>query len=235
MYFLKRLVLPLLLLFCITITINSFWEAGGFFTNISAELVGILITIFYVNWTLREHERQRWLPIDERIASRLQILLNKTISSLRDGLGLGDILDKHVGVSFDAYTIHKDLIRMGECVIAPAALSRIQTLNQSEWTKLARYIQNSHNDLLTFLNIFQTRLTPDQLSDLLDLQESLDKSLMYYSLFPDIIGVPESKWPQSKTSPKILQNLGCESAAKELQNICALSKKLSESVNRENA
>jgi len=232
MYFLKRLVLPLLFLFCVMITVNVFWEAGGFFINLSSELLGMLIMLIYIDWILRQHEKQRWLPIDKRITSRLQILLNKTISGLRDCLGFGDVFDKSIGVSFDVYTIHKDMMHVGEDVIAPAALSRVQALNQSEWAKLARHIQDLHNDFLTFLNIFQTRLTPDQISDILDIQESLDKSLLYYSIFPDIMGVPESKLLQTKTSPKILQQLGCESTAKELQNICALSKRLSESTDQ---
>jgi len=232
----KRLVFPLLSLFCVVIAVNVFWKADGFFLNLATELVGILITICYVDWILRRHEQQRWLPTDERIANRLRILLNATISGLRNGLGFGtDVLDKHVGASLDVYAIHKDVMRVGEHVIAPAALSRVQALDQSEWAKLARHIQNSHNGVLTFLNIFQTRLTPDQISDLLDLQESLANSLTSYSVFPDIMGVPEDKLPQTKTPPKMLQQSGCEFTSKELQKICALSKKLSESTDRNDA
>ena len=128
------------------------------------------------------------------------------------------------------YTIHKDVLRVGEHVIAPAALSRIQDLDQNGWSKLARHIQNANNGVLTFLNAFQTRLTPDQISDILDLQESLAASLTHYSTFPDIMGVSADKLPKSKTPPELLQHFGCESTAKEVQKICALAKKLSESV-----
>lgn len=232
----KRLIIPLLSLFGLAIAFHVLWEADGFFLNLATELVGILITICYVDWILRQHEQQRWLLTDERIANRLRILLNATISGLRDGLGFGtDVLDEHVVATLDEYAIHKDVMRIGEHVIAPTALHSVYALDQSGWAKLFRHIQNSHNGVLMFLNAFQTRLTPDQISNLLDLQESLANSLTYYCIFPDIMGVPEDKLPKTKTPPEMLQQFGCESTAKEIKKICALAKKLSESTDRNNA
>jgi hypothetical protein len=216
--------------------VHRFWQAGGFFLNLASGVVCMLITICYVDWIMRQYQRQRWLPTDERIVDRLRILLNATISGLRDALGFGiDILDGRVGPTLDRYAIHKDVMRVGEHVIAPSALSRVQALDQSGWTKLARLIQHSHNGVLMFLNVFQTRLTPDQMSDLLDLQESLANSLTYYSIFPDVMGVSGDKLPKTRTPPEILQQLGCESTAKEIQKICALAKSLSESTDRNGA
>lgn len=231
---LTRLVLPLLAVFGIALAVHFICEADGFFLNLATELVGILITICYVDWILRRHEQQRWIPTDERIANRLRVLLNGTISGLRDGLGFGaDVLDQCVAATLDPYAMHKEVIRVGEHVIAPAALSRVQALDQDGWSKLARHIQNAHNGIVAFLNTFQTRLSPDQMSDILDLQESLAKSLTHYSTFPDIMGVPEDQLPETNTPPEFLQQFGCESTAKELQNICAIARTLSESVDAE--
>jgi hypothetical protein len=226
-----RLVLPLILFFGAAIFMNFVWEAQGFFLNLATELVGILITISYVDWILRHHEKLKWLPTDTRIANRLRILLNATISSIRSGLGFSDeVIDARVTATLNLVAIHKDIIRVAEQIIAPEALTRIQALNQDAWKSLARQIQNAHNGVLTFINVFQSRLSPDQICNLLDLQESLSNSLTYYTVFPDLMGVPEDKLPQTKTPPEMLQKFGCESTAKEIQKICELAKKLSESV-----
>jgi len=228
-----RLVFPLLGLFIVAIAVHKYWAADGFFLNLATEVVGILITICYVDWILRQHDQQRWLQTDVRIANRLRILLNGIISGLRNGLGFSiDIPDALMGETFDEYAVHKELMRVSEHSIAPSALSRVQALDQRGWDKLARNIQNSHNGVLTFLNVFQARLAPNQISNLLDLQESLAKSLTLYSIFPDIMGAPKDELPHTKTQPELLQQSGCETTAKELQKICVLVKKLSESVDR---
>ncbi len=230
---LTRLAIPLLALFGVAIAIHNFWVADGFFLNSATELLGILITIFYVNWILKKRDQQRWLPTDKRIAQRLRVLLNATISGLRDGLGFAtDLLDEPLPATFDEYKIHKELMRIGEHVISPSALSHVQALDKNGWAKLSRHIQNSHNGVLTFLKVFQPRLTPGQFSDLLDLEKSLANSLTSYIIFPHIMGVPKDELPQTKTSPEILQQSGCKSTAEELIKICTLAKKLSESINR---
>lgn len=226
-----HLVLPLLVTSGVSIAIHRHWPVDGFFLNLATALLGILITIWYVDWILRRHERLRWLPADKRIADRLRILLNATISGLRSGLGFGtDVLNLDLVSSSNTLAMHKDVMRIAEHVIAPAALSRISAIDQAGWSSLARHVQNSHNGTLAFLNAFQVRLDPVQISDLLDMQESLLNSLTYYSTFPDIMGVPDHLLPPSKTPPEILRQFGCESAAKELRNVCALARKLSNSV-----
>jgi hypothetical protein len=204
-------------------------EADGFFLNLTTELIGILITVFYVEWIIRRHENQRWLSTDERVIKRMRILLNSTITGLRSGLNFGvDVLDEQVGYSLDEYAMHKDIMRVGEHIIKPAVLSRVRALDQAGWAKLAQQIQNSHNSVISFLNLFQNRLRPDQISDLLDLQEFLNNSLTCYSVFPDILGVPEDKLPKTKTPPEELQQFCCEATAKDIRNVCSIVKKLSE-------
>ncbi|MEW6674207.1 MAG: hypothetical protein AB1427_21135 [Thermodesulfobacteriota bacterium] len=233
---LKRLALPLLVVFGLAIAAHFAWDGDGFFLNLSTELLGILITICYVDWILRRHEQRQWKSTDERIANRLRILLNATISGLRTGLGFGtDVLDQRVASSLDPYAMHKDVMRIGEHVIAPAARSRVQALDQNGWTMLVRQIRNAHDGVSTFLNVFQSRLTPEQISGILDLQEALVSSLTYYTAFPDIMGVPVDELPQTRTPPELLQQFGCESTVKELEKICLLAKKLSESVDASNA
>ena len=83
---------------------------------------------------------------------------------------------------------------------------------------------------MSFLQVFQSRLTPDQIGNLLDLEESLTGSLIFYMTFPDLAGVPGDRLPETRTPPEMLQRFGYESAAKDLTRVLTLCKKLSASL-----
>lgn len=228
---LKPLILPLVFVVGAAVAAHRYLNADGFFLNLATEVVGILITLCYVEWMLDQHEKTRWKSTDERIASRLQVLLNATISGLRSGLGFGpEILSQDIAATCDPYMVHKELVRVAEHVLAPEARSRVLALDRKGWSALAQHLRNAHNGIAAFLSAFQSRLTPDQISTLLDLQEALTSSLTSYTIFPDIMGVPLEELPRAKTPPVVLQRDGCESCARDLQRICALVKQLSDSV-----
>jgi hypothetical protein len=232
--FWSRLVLPLAFLFGLSLLIHGTWPADGFFLNLATEIVGILITIPYVDWILKQHETQRWLGADARIANRLRILLNSTVSGIRDGLGFSpDILDERFPVSKNLSAMHNEIIRIAEHVISPIVYQRVRALDPRGWKSLATHVANSHNGTLIFLNAFQARLSPEQISDLLDLQEALSSSLTFYTVFRDLAGVPENQLPQTRTPPEMLQQSGYEATAKDIQTALALVKKLSQSITQD--
>ena len=227
--FWSRLVLPLTFLLILSLLIHMNWPAGGFFLNLATEIIGILITIGYVDWILKQHEKQRWLSTDMRIVYRLKILLNATVSGIRHGLGLSpDILDERIIASGNLNAIHNEIVRIADHVISPIVHQRVQALDPRGWKSLATHIANAHNGILVFLNAFQGRLSPDQVSNLLDLEEALSHSLMFYATFPDLAGVHKDELPQTHTPPDILQQSGYEATAKDLQRALAIIKILSQ-------
>jgi hypothetical protein len=227
------LVLPLVFLAGIFLLVNKFYPAGGLFINLFTETVGILITVCFVNWMLKQHEKHGWLAVDVRIGNRLRILLNSVVAGIKDGLGFSPaILDKRFLLSQNMIEMHNEIIRISEQVISPAVFQRIQALDSNGWKSLATHLKNSHNGTLVFLNAFQSRLGPDQISTLWDLQESLSNSLTFYTVFHDMAGVPENQLPQMPTPPQILMQSGYEQTAKEIQKVLALAKNLSQSISR---
>jgi len=96
---------------------------------------------------------------------------------------------------------------------------------------LARRIRASYDSIPAILNVFQWRLSPDQIAVLLDLQESLAKSLVDDTSFPEMLGVDADSLPQTKTRPQELRGYGCKSAADEIQMICNSVKTLSDFLN----
>lgn len=229
--FWKRLVIPLSGLFAVAIGIHWLWDADGFFLNLATELVGILITIWYIDWVLRQHERHKWKPTDTRIAKRLRIPLNAVVSSIRRGLGYEpEILNERVLESGNFIGCHKEIIRVGEHVIAPGIHQRIRSLDAIGWKSLAQQIGHIRNETLMFLTAFQNRLSPEQISHLLDVEEGLSNSLTFYSTFPELMGVPVGQLPKTKSPPEELQQFSCQSAANELRKVLCRAKQLSETV-----
>ena len=78
-----RLVLPLIILSGSSLAIHGCWEAGGFFINLSTELLGIVLTVAYVDWVLKTHRSAQWAGAESRIGDRLEVLVNGIISSVR--------------------------------------------------------------------------------------------------------------------------------------------------------
>lgn len=232
---LTHLVLPLIVVFSIAIAIHLNWKADGFFLNLATELLGILITICYVEWILRRRESQKWRPADNRIENRLRILLNSIISSIRDGLGYGpEILNENVMRSLEFIKCHKEVIRVGEHVIAPTIHQRIRLLDTDGWKSLARQVVHAHNGTIVFLTAFQNRLSPEQISHLLDIEEGFSSSLIPYSTFPELMGVPTDQLPKTTSPPGELQQFVCQSAANQLQKVLLIAKQLSATMDNNN-
>lgn len=230
-----RLVLPLAMLFGAMLLIHNFaWEAGGFFLSIATELIGILITILYVNWVIEKHEQQEWNPAKERVAERLKFLLNRITAGLRTRFGIShEELEKFRVEAGEDDCGHRAQMLLVEKRIAPSIASCIDLLDEEGWSKLGKDIRESNIDAIRFFDMFHRLLTPSQITDLLDLQESLSKSLTYFEIFPDIMGVSKENLDKlkvgSEADPVQLQVLGNKNTTKELKRVCHLAKKLSES------
>ncbi len=52
----KRLVLPLTTLFVLALAIHARWDWDGFLLSLAVQLLGILLTVAYVDYILRVHD-----------------------------------------------------------------------------------------------------------------------------------------------------------------------------------
>lgn len=218
------LVLPLLAVFGTAVAVHCYWQADGFFLNLATELLGILITICYVDWILTRHEQQQWTPTDRRINDRLRVLLNATVSSIRSSIGFGtDVLNQSALLSNDAIQMHRDVIRVGEHVVAPALDKRIAALDERGWHLLNKQAMRSAAATILFVQTFQNRMSPEQLTLLLDLEDALSGSMTYYATFPDVIGVPHDNLPNpDDLRQPAIQKAGIECTVRELQKVMSL-------------
>jgi hypothetical protein len=220
------LVLPLVLLSAASLVVHVWWPAAGFFVNLATELLGIVITVAYVDWILRRNEAERWRGTDTRIQERLKIFSNALISGIRAGLEFRpDVLSETVMLSGNPDLMHKEILRVAEHVLEPSARTRLDRLDQAGWKQLATHIQSTWVEAERLIDRFGSRLGPRQMELMLDIQQALARSLTFWGTFPDLAGVPDEELPRTKTPPELLKASGYDSTAAELRNLlkCARS------------
>lgn len=222
-----QLVLPLIAATALAVLVHRYWAADGFFINLAAGFVGSLVTVFYVDWILERHERDRWREADSRIARRLRRLVADTVTGIRTSFGFGTNIFDDGALSFDQEdSMHSEVVRVATHVLAPAAEARVRSLTTAGWKDLASHLHAAALECGVLLDRFGHRLHPKTIATLLDLQQALEASQTFWHIFPDIAGVPKSQLPATVTPPEQLQAAGCASTAKELRRALDLATRL---------
>ena len=180
-------------------------------------------------WILKWHDEQKWKSTDIRVSNRFKVLLNSIVSGIRSGLGISfDVLQTRISTSTDLNDFHKEIIGVSEKVIYPLIPERVKNLDPKGWKSLSTQIVCAHNNVLTFFNTFHARLSPDQIAVLLDLQETLSHSLMFYTVTPEFAGEPSDNL--SESGHRVWQQYGINSTVEDLQKTILLVKQLSQSI-----
>ena len=224
-----RLALPLVLLSVASLALHHWWDYDGFLVNLATSLLSIIVTVFYVDWVLWKNESQRWSGTDIRISKRLEVFVNAFISGIRSSLNFShDIMDESVLMTGDNARVHREVLRIAEHVLAPAARTRLGQLDEVGWRSLSRHLQSVWAEADRLLDRFSNRLHPRQIELLLDIQATAQYALTFYQTFPDLAGVPPERLPQTKTPPGELQSFGYDSTAKELRRLLGLARELAD-------
>lgn len=225
-----QLVLPLIAAAVLSVVVHLQWPADGFFLNLAAGFVGSLVTVGYIDWILRRHEREAWIGADSRIRARLLKLASSTITGIRTSFGYGtEVFDRMAMATGSSEVMRKEVLRVATHVLAPTAEGRIAALNQDQWRAFAANLQRSSAECGLLLDRFGQRLQPKVMEAVLDMQEHLDSAQTYWLVFPDVAGVPATQVPKMTTPTEEMQAAWCELAAKDIRRVLELSTILSAS------
>lgn len=225
----RNLLLPLVALFIAVLGFHFWLNWSGFFLNLSAEVIGILITVAYVDYIVRRHEAVKLAPADERIRRRIQQVATAALNRIRSGLGYGtEVLDWSVLETADAKLFRAEAIRLGREVLEPSAYLRMESLDRKGWATLARHMQDAWQDADKMLQIFGPRLEPRVFALLVDIQDAVYDVLMPYTTFPDVMGVPENELPPNRAGvkPVALKRYYTKRSAEAIQRLSRLAREL---------
>ncbi|MDR7191557.1 hypothetical protein [Luteimonas terrae] len=230
---LLKLALPLLALAIASLWLNSAVPTDGFLLNLATELIGIVVTVAYVDWVLKAHEKKSWKGTSDRIADRLRTLSNATVSGLRSSLGYGaDILNEAVIQSGDVRKINAEVMRIGVHVLQPNLRSRLETLDVQGWKTLAAHLQGTWQESERLLQ-FSHRLESTDIELLFDLQQETQSALAFWRTFPDIAGIPDEQLPPTKAGTRQLKSAWNDMTATSLGKVINTAKSISDRSNEQ--
>lgn len=88
-----RIVFPLITLSVLTYMGHIYLDidSDGWLVNLSSELIGILITIWFVDYVLKKSEADKWKILEKRIVNWVQYFVNESLMLLTIGLNLPSI------------------------------------------------------------------------------------------------------------------------------------------------
>lgn len=198
-----KLYIPLAGLFLVSLALHRWWPADGFFLNLSTEVIGIVITVTYVEKTLKALEVQRWSAVELTVKSRLMALLS--INQRK----IATILKKSVA-DCDAY--------IG---VAPREIPDIQV---DQWKSLEQSIRVFTKDLHRFLTDF-ARFSPSQAELLLELERACELFIESAIPFQKTAGFTSDKKPTRYAVPETGVSIGLiENASESLWQVWMLTK-----------
>lgn len=177
----KYLLVPLVLLLALIIWLHFCLNWDGFFLNLTAEVIGIIITVLYVDYILKRRDKFLYESVDNNINKRINDFILSCFLAIRTSLGVrGDISDDisiYAKKPKDLWVILNKAIKD---TIEPNLFKSVAALNQNYWLNLNSEMENIINSTNNILNIFGQRLEPKLYSKIMELQDCATIIRLFY-------------------------------------------------------
>jgi hypothetical protein len=199
-YLWKRLAIPLVFLFIIFLILALSFPRQGLFAGFTATFLGILVTVSYVDYVLRQHEKTRWARAKTLIDKRINIFADISISHFRIAFDVSYKVFNQKAMDFDKLSsIRSEMIRITKDILLPSVEKAIPRLGEEDWKNLVRQLRISYEYGDKLFVLFGNWIEPEKLSLIMEIQDEIEKILSIYTIFPDVIGVSDDKLPMKKT------------------------------------
>ncbi len=199
-FLLKALVIPLFVATTVALWLSTLVSEpwAGLLVNLAAGFVGTVLTVLYVDVVLERHSAHRWKSVRERVNTRVERLANTSISSVRVALRFGpDVLDTAGNFANDTGSRRKAMIGIAEGVLSHN-VGRIRDLDGNGWKLLARDLRGASELADQLFATFGTRIDAEPNEKMFNLQDIIGTVLGFYTIFPDLLGVPADKLPTKR-------------------------------------
>ena len=193
-----KLVAPLIIVSFISIILHIFLNFDGLFINLATEIIGIIITIIYVDKILEKNKCEKWEVVNENLKKEIYKISNALISTLRSTFKLS--VDDLVGYG-ELYNLNKktelqmaqDIIDGYDKVIRPMLKKYLKNLNSKEWLNIINNYSNLYNACINYQSMYNSISDPKQISCIMNIMHKLSSVINQYKTFPDVIAVTDEK------------------------------------------
>lgn len=198
-YLWKRLIIPLAFLTIVFLGLALFFPWQGFFVNLTATFIGILVTVLYVDFIIKQHEKSRWAQAKALIEKRIMSFANVSASQFRITFGIShNVLNREAMDVNNPSSVRKEMIRLTQDILLPSVDSSVQRLNTADWKKLINQLKITWEGADKLCSVFGNRIEPEKLSLIIEIQDEIWGIMSFYATFPDVIGVPDDELPPIK-------------------------------------
>lgn len=192
-----RLILPLLALAILSMILSYPFTRKDIFINLGTDFIIIIITIWYVNWILNIHEKNKWLGVEEFISSEAGKVAHGFISIIADQLKLSDKIFPSLG-SGSIQQVQTQIIENVKELDQEMIIDSLKRFNALQWNDLMESIEEKIADSSSLLIQFGSRIDPSGVECILKFREAASRIISSYSIFKLFLGVPREMLPKVK-------------------------------------
>lgn len=235
-FLVKPFILPFsiiavgLIILSLFIVKQSYWSTfQGLFLNLGATIIGIIITVVYVNYVLSKQEKQKWNGVSTNINNRIKSCLINIIGLFYGNfelnitsMNLNDVLKIIMAPIDNDPESFKDIINIGKKI---EKTPKLKDIDQKRLDHLFKSISHLQDKLLNLIQLFGDKIEPPILQDLLELEEKLK---WFTNFYPTFFSLFLSNKRTFKTMEKELDNEFYDTLEPMLRRILSLTLELME-------
>lgn len=225
---LLNVALPLSALAIVSIVLHIILGWDGFFLNLSTELIGIIVTVGFVDYVIKKRETEMRVPADQRVKQRILELSNAWITIIRTALGINaHVFDFSCFDPNDIESFEREMIRVSIEFVEPA-IEGAKDFNAAQWSALVSSMRLMHDKTEQALQLLGDRTRHELFANAIDLQTAAETVISLYQTFPDLLGVPDNQLAPLRTGESAvpLKRRMTKQAVEHLRTLSTEARKL---------
>jgi len=171
------LVIPLLILSVFFLYLSRPVSYQDVVLNLATDFITIIITVFYVDWVLRQHDEVAWSQAEHYIASEVSVIGNSFIRDVADHLRIEDEIFQTID-SMDIQEIQSNILNRVRDIDRFVLEDAIAVMTKERWRDLISMVDARRADSTTVLSQFAPKMSPRQLESILEFRKSVRLSLV---------------------------------------------------------
>ena len=183
------------------LALHQFWNADGFWLNLSTEFIGIVVTVWIVDRIVKRQADAEWLQADQRIQKRLDMLVCNILIEITSWVRIRK--EKHSprdeNSPLEPWLASDDIMAGMAGLEVEFIAAGLECLGHSRISDFRHRLTSEMNEVQQFTDRHRDRLKATELSSLLALEDSLQAALVTLAVMQNYCsdeGLPVSEREQ---------------------------------------
>jgi len=186
-YLIRWVAIPLTVGAAISLLVSLRWQAEGFFGNVATELIGIIVTVFFVDQVVRRRQEELWRPVTGRLPRRLRDYADSSARALQSILPVPSLI-RTEDITGSGAT--GDLFERLATSASKVVFETIPILRGEQWHALRLTISNMKDGAETLLLTYREHLAVEEFAALATIESHLSDALVLYSESERLLPLP---------------------------------------------